>query len=150
MMVPLNLPMVDLKLKKKSKGIYVWDIFRKTDLLLTREEWVRQHILHHLVNTFSYPIHQIISEFKIEVNQLIRRCDGVVFDNQGKPKMIVECKEPRVSIDEKVLHQVAQYNYNLNVDYILLTNGIITVTVYLNRKENKIEYLREIPNYRDL
>lgn len=149
-MVPLNLPNAELKLKKKANQIYVWDIFRKSDLLLTREEWVRQHLLHYLVNHLQYPVHFIASEFKIEVNKLTRRCDGVVFDKQGTPKMIIECKEPRVKIDENVLHQVAQYNYALNVDYIILTNGLITVTVYLNRNENTLEYLEMIPDYHQI
>ena len=150
MMVPLNLPKASLKLKKKANQIYVWDIFRKKDLLLTREEWVRQHILHYLINYLDYPVHQIVSEFKIEVNNLIRRCDAVIFDKQGLPKMIIECKEPRVTIDDKVLHQVAQYNSQLNVDYILLTNGIVTVAVFIDRIENTIKPLTDIPSYANL
>lgn len=149
LMRPLNLPKAQLKLIKKMGEVYVWDIFRKKQLLLTPEEWVRQHILHTLVNHNNYPVHLIVSEQGISVNGLTRRCDAVVYKN-GVPVMIVECKAPHIVIDEKVVHQIAQYNFKLTVNFLLLTNGLRTIILFINRKENKIEFLESIPSFDEL
>lgn len=148
-MRPLNLPKANLKLIKKMGEVYVWDVFRKKQLLLTPEEWVRQHILHALVNQSSYPLHLIAAEQGISINGMTRRCDGVVYKGV-KPVMIVECKAPHIPIDEKVVHQIAQYNFKLNVDFLLITNGLKTFTIQINRTQNKIELLDTIPSYDEL
>ena len=46
----LNLPIAQLKLSKDLKGqLFVWCIIRNKKLVLTPEEWVRQHIIHFLI-----------------------------------------------------------------------------------------------------
>lgn len=120
---PLNLPKAPLKLTKSNDSIYVWCEIRGKKLLLTPEEWVRQHVIHYLMSTVGIPRERIASEMAIQVNGLTRRCDIVVVDRTGKPKMIVECKATAIPVNEKVLFQIAQYNRELQVDYLMLTNG---------------------------
>ena len=79
MIQPLALPKANLKLTKKDEQIFVWCVARKKTLLLTPEEWVRQHIIHYLVNEKNVPLGLIVSEYSIKVNKLARRCDIVVF-----------------------------------------------------------------------
>ncbi|MDX1444840.1 type I restriction enzyme HsdR N-terminal domain-containing protein [Lishizhenia sp.] len=148
-MRPLNLPKVPLKLTRKEGVVYVWDAFRKKQLVLTPEEWVRQHILLAMVNHAEYPLHLISAEHALNINGLTRRCDGVVFKN-GKPAMIVECKAPHIALDEKVMHQVAQYNFKLQVDYLLLTNGLQTIVCKINSKGQKLDYIQNIPKFSEL
>lgn len=121
---PLNLPKAPLKLEKKQGELYVWCIARKKSLLLTPEEWVRQHLIHYLVSNIQIPIERIVSEYSIQVNGLSRRCDIVVIDRNGKPKLIVECKATSIPVNANVLFQIAQYNRELQVDYLLLSNGV--------------------------
>ena len=45
----LNLPKADLRLSRKDNQIFIYDILRKKEVVLTPEEWVRQHLLHFLV-----------------------------------------------------------------------------------------------------
>src|SRR5699024_1255027 len=104
-------PKTALKLSKKGNQVFVWDVFRKRTLLLTPEEWVGQHILHFLIEHKSVPLALIASEYGIQVNQMTRRCDGVVFNRNGDPIAIVECKAPEIKLTEAVFHQIAQYNF---------------------------------------
>lgn len=147
MIQPLALPKASLRLSKKGDDVFVWCVARKKTLLLTPEEWVRQHIIHFLVNHKSVPLGLIASEFSIKVNKLSRRCDVVVFGTDQQPKLIVECKAPEVVINQKVLHQVAQYNFQLNVDYLLLTNGVTHITCNVDRNKQSFNYLEELPDF---
>lgn len=148
MLTPLNLPKAKLKLRRDGdNNIYVFDVFRKKELLLTPEEWVRQHFFHFLLNSKNVPLGLLSSEHPLNINGLQRRCDGVVFDKKGQPLMIIECKAPTVQLSEKTLHQIAQYNFKLNVDWLILTNGLQTITCFINRNERKLEYLEDVPDY---
>lgn len=102
---------------------YIFDEVRKKWVLLTGEEWVRQHILHYLVYDKGYSPALIAVERGIELNGLRKRFDIVVFDNTGSPKMIIECKAPDEVLNEKVFEQIARYNMSLKVDYLWVTNG---------------------------
>ncbi|MBW7868673.1 MAG: type I restriction enzyme HsdR N-terminal domain-containing protein [Brumimicrobium sp.] len=147
MLVPLNFPKTELKLSKQGETIYVWDEFRKKKLMLTPEEWVRQHVLHFLVNHKDVPFSLISAEHAISVNNLSRRCDGVVFDKQGNPVAIIECKRPDVRLTEEVLHQIAQYNFKLRVNWLILTNGLQTIIANVDQQTGSVFYQDEIPSY---
>lgn len=136
---PLNLPKAPLKLEKRQGELYVWCVVRKKSLLLTPEEWVRQHLIHYLIATIRIPVERIASEFSIRVNGLSRRCDIVVVDKNGKPAMIVECKAVSVLVNKQVLFQIAQYNRELQVDYLLLTNGMDHFLSKINTETGELE-----------
>jgi type I site-specific restriction-modification system R (restriction) subunit len=141
----LNLPRAELKLVRKNEQVFVWCIIRKKQLVLTPEEWVRQHIIHFLISEKNIPIALIAAEMAIEVNKLSRRCDIVVFSKDAKPLLIIECKAPEVAITEKVFNQIAQYNFNLNVDLLMMTNGIDHVICSIDREKHDLNYLRDLP-----
>lgn len=136
---PLNLPKAPLRLEKRKGDLYVWCAVRKKFLLLTPEEWVRQHLIHYLIDTIRIPVERIVSEYSIQVNGLSRRCDVVVIGRNGKPRMIVECKATSVPVNERVLFQIAQYNRELQVDYLLLSNGIDHFVSRINPETGELE-----------
>lgn len=150
MLTPLNFPKTPLKLSRKGEEIYVWDIFRKKKLMLTPEEWVRQHVLHFLIHHKAVPEPLIAAEYAIEVNKMTRRCDGVVFDRTGKAVAIIECKAPKIKLTETVLHQIAQYNFKLRVNWLILTNGLQTVVAFVDQATGDIAYFEEIPPYQEM
>lgn len=147
MITPLNLPKAKLKLRKKGEVVYVWCVIRKKDLVLTPEEWVRQHIIHYLINHKQYPEGLIASEYPLEYNGRSKRADVVVFNRDGQPNMIVECKAPEVKISKGTLNQAAQYNFELGVDTIFLTNGLNHVICQLDRESEKLIYLQDLPDF---
>lgn len=146
----LNLPKAELKITKKGDQYFVFDNWRKKKLLITPEEWVRQHLLHFLVNEIHYPSSLIASEQGIEVNKLMRRCDAVVYGKDGNPKMIIECKAPDIKLSEQTFMQIAQYNSKLQVDFLLVSNGLEHIIARIDREQPKIIYLESFPSYEEI
>lgn len=147
MFTPLNYPRTSLKLTKKENEVYVLCEFRKKKLLLTPEEWVRQHVLHFLIEHKSVPKNLIAAEYGIEVNKMSRRCDGVIFSRKGNAVAVIECKAPEIKLTQAVFQQIAQYNFNLRVDWLIMTNGLETIVAKVNQKTGEISYSEEIPEY---
>lgn len=150
MLTPLNLPQAKLKLSQKGQRLMVWDEFRMKQVVLTPEEWVRQHFLHFLTSEKGVPKSLIAVEQGVQVNSLVRRCDAVVYNNEGAPIAIVECKAPEIALTEKTLHQIAQYNFKLRVNFLILTNGIQTITAVINSKSKTIDYLQNVPLFSEM
>jgi hypothetical protein len=122
-MLSLTFPPHDFKIKQEEHGQYIFDFIRKKYVLLTPEEWVRQHILVYMCEVLAYPKGLISVEKEIKVNQMKKRYDIVVYDSGHKPWMLVECKEQGVPINDKTLQQLLQYHQYLQCPYWLLTNG---------------------------
>ena len=148
MMQPLNLPQAQLKIAKKGDQIVVWCIIRKKHLVLTPEEWVRQHVIHFLIEQKKVPIGLINSEHLVQINGQARRCDIVVFNTEGKSQLIVECKATTIPIDEKTFLQTSNYVQQLQAPYFWMTNGLDHVIALIEL--SGISYLNNLPDYSDL
>ena len=99
-MLELALPAFNYKVKRQSGALMIFDIIRKKFVILTPEEWVRQHVIHYLVESKNYPVALIAVERDIDLYGLRRRVDVVAFDREGKPWLIIECKAPSVQLDQ--------------------------------------------------
>jgi len=120
---PLQFPVTPrLKWQSRDGKYYFWDPRRKKYILLTPEEWVRQHVIAWLESE-AYPPELIAVERQLTVNRQPKRFDVVVFDRRNRPFLLTECKRPDVRINEKTLMQALQYNRALKAPYLLLTNG---------------------------
>jgi len=97
---------------------------------LTPEEWVRQQLLHRMVEQLGYPASLIAVEQAITVGEVKKRCDAVVYDRSMQPFMLIECKAETVPLTQKTLDQAITYNRKLNVPYLLLYNGVQTIFVH--------------------
>ncbi|HBX49903.1 MAG: restriction endonuclease subunit R [Bacteroidetes bacterium RIFOXYA12_FULL_35_11] len=144
-MIPLNYPQYQFRLEETDGKIKIFDELRKLWLILTPEEWVRQHVVKYLIQEKKYPASLIAIEAGIEVNKLKKRCDIVVFDNTGTPKMIVECKAPEIKITQKVFDQIASYNMKLKVDFLLITNGLKNFCCEIDYEKSAYRFIEEIP-----
>ena len=116
-------------------------------MVLTPEEWVRQHIVHYLISTKNYPISLIAVEKKVTVNKLTKRTDILVFNAQGNPHIIVECKAPSIKITQDAFDQIARYNLKLKANYLIVTNGLTHFYAYMDLDKECYVFLDEIPNY---
>ena len=105
--------------------------WRKRWVRLTPEEWVRQQLLHHMVEQLAYPSSLIGVEVAIKVGEVKKRCDAVVYNQDLQPLMLIECKAETVPITQKTLDQALTYNRKLNVPYLILYNGPQTVFVHV-------------------
>ncbi len=146
-MQQLNLPQYRIKIKEEGERRYIFDVIRKKYLVLTPEEWVRQNFIHFLINDKNYSASLIAIEKGLKLNELQKRADIVIYDNQAQPILLVECKAPKIAINQEVFEQIARYNMVFKVPYLVVTNGIVHYCAKINFQENSFEFLEEIPDY---
>lgn len=122
--VKLIFPTISPRLKSEEGEKFIWDSLRGKWLVLTPEEWVRQHTIGWLVTHKGIPALRITQEYPVKINGLNQRADIVVVDEKAKPHILVECKAPDVILDHEVVMQAIRYNSIVGARYILLTNGL--------------------------
>lgn len=146
-MVNLNLPNYSFKIKNRENKLYIFDIIRKKNVVLTPEEWVRQHFIHYLIEEKNYPKSLVSVEKQLKFNNLVRRTDILIFNNLGLPLIIVECKAPNVKISQEAFDQIARYNLKLQAKYLIVTNGLQHFYCNMDHQKMKYNFLKEIPKY---
>lgn len=144
---PLNLPPINLKIKRVDDIIKVYDPLRDKYVALTPEEYVRQHFTQWLMSGLHFPKSLITNEIGINVNGQSRRCDTVVFNPDGTLIMIVEYKAPTVQITQNVFDQIARYNIALKAKYLVVSNGMQHYCCAMDYANNTYNYIPMIPDY---
>jgi hypothetical protein len=128
----------------------IFDQVRRKFVRLTPEEWVRQNFIQYLVRVGEYPVGLMGIEVAFQINSLKRRVDILVHDREGRPVMIVECKSPEVDLNDPVFEQIATYNMQFRVPYLVVTNGIVHYACRMDFENKRPEYLNVIPQYGEL
>ena len=146
-MVKLDLPGFDYQISKAEGKLWIFDIIRKKQIMLTPEEWVRQHIVHYFINQLKYPKSLIKIEGGLKYNQILKRSDVVVFDREGKPWLLMECKSPDIKLNQNTVMQAAVYNNNIQAKYIALSNGMQHVCYEVKENVGDTELLKSFPEY---
>ena len=98
----LNFPNYKFNIKKGEKDLMLFDEVRKKYVVLTPEEWVRQHLVRFLFTEKNFPQSCMKMEMQLKINNLQRRPDLVVYNNSGEPIFIAECKATNIQITQKV------------------------------------------------
>ena len=147
-MLKLSFPNYEFRLKKIDEKRFIFDEIRKKYIELTAEEWVRQNCIKYLVNEKKYKSQLIAVEKKIILNNLTKRFDVIAYDNNGDPNLLVECKAPNIAIKQETFDQILSYNKVINSKYLMITNGIIHYYCKIDNIDNKINFLKDIPNYK--
>jgi len=149
-MFRIEFPKYAFKFKKEGGKNYIYDLIRKKYVVVTPEEWVRQHMVHYLINQLHYPKNFIAVEKTIKVNQLNKRFDVVVYNIKHQPAMLIECKQPEVSLQQITLDQAGRYNTVLKAPYLLITNGENNICCHINFIDKGFSQLDGIPAYSEL
>lgn len=144
-MITVDYPEPKFKMKKENGKQFIFDPIRKTWLLLTREEWVRQNFVNYLIAVLQYPATVISLEKEILLNDLKKRFDILIYNKEHKPWMLIECKEPTVSLNELTLQQVLRYNITVPVEFIVITNG--NSTVGWKKEGSELNLLSKMPEW---
>ena len=142
----LNFPSYSFRIKASENKQLIFDIVRKKYVVLTPEEWVRQHCIHFLHFEKKYPISLMAIEKQVKVNALTKRTDIVVYDTEGKPRVIVECKAPQIRISQSTFDQIARYNLELNANFLMVTNGLKHYHCMMNHHKQAYQFLTELPS----
>jgi len=153
-MISLQYPSYPFKLRKMEEAKKdqvkdqakdkIFDPFRKKWVILTPEEWVRQNLLQYLVQVVHYPAALIAVEKSIQLGELTKRFDILVYKNE-KPWMIIECKEANEKISDKTITQLFQYQQVLEAVFLIASNGHETVGAEI--KSGKLHALQNFPEY---
>lgn len=136
----------DLRTKTENNIQYIFDIIRKKHVVLTPEEWVRQHIIHYLLFDHQFPKSLISVEKKLMLNELTKRTDIVLYNKKGEPVLIVECKAESVPLSQKTFEQIARYNLTLNVPYLWVSNGNTNYLCRIDHILKTFTFLEALPS----
>ncbi len=146
----LNLPRYSFKITGDEKSEMIFDPLRKKYVKLTPEEWVRQNFLQYLIQQGKYSPGLIGVEVMFQLYKVKRRIDILIHDRTGKPVMMVECKAPEVPITDSVFDQIVTYNMELNLPYIIVTNGLVHYICRIDHGNKSYEFLNVIPLFEDI
>jgi len=146
--MPLNLPTYPAKIHEDGGKLFIFDELRKKNLVLTPEEWVRQHWIQHLIREKKYPRSLIRIEGGLLLNEMRRRSDLVVYDTRGNKILLAEFKSPNVKITQAAFEQIARYNSIHRIPLLLVSNGLQHYYSHIDFDHERFEFLPELPNYR--
>ncbi|MBN8575342.1 MAG: type I restriction enzyme HsdR N-terminal domain-containing protein [Cyclobacteriaceae bacterium] len=147
-MYKLNLPEFNIAVRKEQGKVWIFDIIRKKYVVVTPEEWVRQHFIHYLINQLNYPKSLFQVERSLSYNKLQKRSDIVILDRTGKPWMLVECKAPTIKLTQNAFNQVAVYNMTIGARFVVVTNGMAQYCfAALSQSTTEVEFLNSLPPY---
>lgn len=146
----LNLPAYKYRLEKRDGKLVIFDPIRKKFVVLTPEEWVRQHFIHFLSSSLGYTFGRMSVETGNKYNQLQKRSDILFYDEHMAPLVIVECKAPSVKITQSAFDQISVYNKSIKAKLLIVTNGMAHYAWLLDVKNEKVSFLKEIPNLEKL
>ncbi len=149
-MESLNLPSFEHRLIQREGRTMIFDVFRKMYVVLSPEEWVRQHFLMWLVNQQGYPAGLIAVEKPLKYNQLQKRADAVVYNKNGHPLMLIECKAPGIKISQKTFEQAATYNFIFQTKFLVLTNGLEHYCCKIDLQNKEVKFLESVPPFSDI
>ena len=144
-MIKISYPSYQPQIKKENGLEFIFDGLRKRWIVLTPEEWVRQNFIQYLIVTKGYPASLIAIEKEIQLGELSKRFDIVVYDKDTRPWMIIECKSMEVALNQQVLDQVLRYNISLKVPFIVISNGVYCYG--FSNKEGETSELNELPPF---
>ncbi len=150
MFTRLNLPTYSFRIKDEQEKQLIFDDIRKKFLVLTPEEWVRQNFIRFLIETkgFSASLMAIETGLKINKNQF--RADLLIYNREGKPLLVVEFKAPHVKISQDTFDQIARYNMEFKVPYLIVSNGLNHFCCQVDFESESYSYLKDIPEFSEI
>lgn len=137
-----------LKMVQQKDQQKIFDPIRKKYLVFTPEELVRQLFILYLMEAKKYPKNKIAAEKAIQVNELNKRCDLIIYDQALKPLIIVECKSPKVKLNDSTFRQAAIYNLSLQVPFLIITNGLETYIAKIDFNQKDFCLIDDIPDFK--
>lgn len=141
----LNFPGYKFRIREEKGQLKIFDPARRKYVALTPEEWVRQHLIHYLNKEKKYPLGLMAVEMEFKYNSLSKRADIVICDRTGAPVLMAECKSVDVEITQKVFDQAMRYNLIMNVETVVLSNGMNHFCFQLDKEKQTYVALAEIP-----
>ena len=147
-MIGLCFPNYEFRIKNRHNKKYIFDLIRKKFILLTPEEWVRQNCIMFLINEQKVPKVLINVEKKIKVNNLTKRYDIIVYNPNGSVFLLVECKSPKINLNQETFNQISIYNSEIISKYLMLTNGLYNYYCSIDYSNQCYKFVKDFPKYK--
>ncbi len=139
----MNLEQYFSKLRRIENKIF--DPIRKKWLLETKEEIVRQLMIHYLTDELKYGKGRLAIEKSIILGKERKRFDILLYDSHANPFILVECKSYDIEIKSSAIYQIARYNLSLKAPYLCITNGRSSLCATIDFNSQKIEPIAALP-----
>ena len=120
------------------------DPIRKKFVLLTPEEWVRQHVIQDLLDK-GISKTRLSIEKQFEVMDQQKRFDVVVAGSNASIALLIECKAPEVPITQATFDQIARYQLALNANYLMVTNGLAHIYCQIDYTQQTYHFMPDFP-----
>ncbi|GAB5526373.1 MAG: type I restriction enzyme HsdR N-terminal domain-containing protein [Roseivirga sp.] len=146
----LNLPAYKYRLEENGGKLAIFDPIRKKFIILTPEEWVRQHFVNYLTGYLGYPASRIRIESGTSYNKRVKRTDILVYDDHLQPLVLVECKAAHVAVSQSTFNQISVYNKTLKAKILICSNGMVHYACRYDMETESVSFLDQIPHYSDL
>ena len=146
-MVDLNIPEQNIEIKSINSKNYIFDLIRKKHLVLTPEEWVRQNLVSYFINDLNYPKGLIKTESSLKYNNLKKRSDILIYNNDMTHYMIVECKSYKMKLNKSHLNQSAMYNKIYRSRYLMVSNGMVHIVCEYDWEKETFKFRSSIPEF---
>ncbi len=146
-MITLNLPKIQAKISQEGGKAMIFDVVRKKFIVLTPEEWVRQHFSHYLINYLKYPRALMKIESGLTYNKMSKRSDIIVYGQSTQPHILIECKSHTIKLTQKTLEQVSVYNQSIKAPYLAVTNGINHIFYHIDFENATANQIESLPAY---
>ena len=143
-MQALAFPTFSFTTKSSENKRFILDPIRKKFVLLTPEEWVRQHVIQDLLHKgISKTRLSIEKQFEVMGQQ--KRFDVVVAGSNASIALLIECKAPEVSITQATFDQIARYQLALNANYLMITNGLAHIYCQIDYTQKTYHFMPDCP-----
>lgn len=146
-MIQLNFPDCKVNTVYKDHTDYIFDEVRRKWVILTPEEWVRVHCVNYLLNYKNVPKSMILVESQFKVYNTTKRLDLLVKKKDNSNFLLVECKAPSVTLNQKVLNQISRYNLVIKSQHLMITNGLSHLIYKLDESTKSYQTIENIPQY---
>ena len=133
-----------INIKKENGKTFIYCQIRKKWIILTPEEKVRQFLIDYFVTSLQYPLNYISVEKQIKVNQLKKRYDIVVYNQELQAHILVECKANSITINHDTLKQLLNYNISIAAPFLMISNGTQHHIFELN--EGQFKQIDKLPS----
>jgi hypothetical protein len=150
LLLPLQLPPYPFKINEQNGQLTLFDVIRKKNIVITPEEWVRQHFVQYLIRQKHYPKTLIKLEGGHKLNGMPKRSDIVVYNSAGEKILLVECKAPSVTIDQKAFDQVARYNMVHKVKLLAVSNGLQHYYCRIDFGKQAYQFIADLPDFGEI
>lgn len=101
------------------------------------EERVRLKWVEYLLHETDWVRNRISFESPVTVRQTENtlRADLILYSEELKPHILIECKSDKVALTGKAGEQIAKYNSDLKAPFLILSNGVVDLNYEIREQE---------------